>query len=85
MLPWETYQALERERQQSEQYAAFEREVAAFERMKEELLARYKGRWVAIAGGQVAEVGDDKLEVLEKVRQRLGVAEKEPVYLYAIF
>lgn len=50
----------------------FEAEVAAFERLKPELLKRYPGRAVAIHQGQVIEVGDDKMDVLERVRRRLG-------------
>jgi PHD/YefM family antitoxin component YafN of YafNO toxin-antitoxin module len=79
VLPWDTYRAFEswyeeqeHERWWREQHEAFEREVAAFEGMKDELLTRYEGRCVAIVGGQVVEVGDDKMEVLERVRERLG-------------
>lgn len=50
----------------------FKAEVAAFERLKPELLKRYPGRAVAIHQGQVVEVGDDKMDVLERVRRRLG-------------
>lgn len=84
VLPWDTYRAFEswyteqeREHQWREQHEAFEREVAAFEQMKDELLAKYKGQCVAIVEGKVVEVGDDKMEVLERVRERLG-----PVTVY---
>jgi hypothetical protein len=50
----------------------FEAEVAAFEQLKPELLERYRGRAVAIYQGQVIEVGDDKMDVLARVRERLG-------------
>jgi hypothetical protein len=52
--------------------------VAAFERIKPELLKKYKGRCVAIAKGKVVEVGDEKMKVLEQVRKRLGSV---PVYV----
>lgn len=50
----------------------FEAEVAAFERLKPELLKRYPGRAVGIHEGEVVEVGDDKMDVLERVLRRLG-------------
>jgi hypothetical protein len=93
--PWETFRAFEkwyeeqeRERKWQEQLEAFEREVAAFEQMKPELLEKYKGRCVAIVGGQVVEVGDNKRQVLKRVRESLGqvtvyvqrVEEKPQVY-----
>ena len=52
--------------------AAFEREVAAYERLKPELLKRYAGRVVAIYQGQVVAVGNDKMEVLGDVYERIG-------------
>jgi len=51
---------------------AFEREVAAFDRMLPELLQEYCGRVVALHNGQVVEVGDSKEEVSERVHQQLG-------------
>lgn len=50
----------------------FETEVAAFERLKPELLKRYPGRAVAIHQGQVVQIGDDKMDVLERVLRRFG-------------
>jgi hypothetical protein len=52
--------------------AVFEREKAAFERMKPQLLQQYPGKCVAIVNEQVVEIGDDKLDVIERVYQRLG-------------
>jgi PHD/YefM family antitoxin component YafN of YafNO toxin-antitoxin module len=84
ILPWETFRAFEswyeeqeRERRWREQHEAFEREVAAFEQMKDELLAEYECRCVAIHDGKVVEAGDDKMKVLERVRDRFG-----PVTVY---
>jgi hypothetical protein len=50
----------------------FEAQVAAFERLKPELLKQYRGRAVAIYQGQVVEVGDDKLQVLGRIFKRYG-------------
>ncbi len=50
----------------------FEAQVAIYERLKPELLKRYRGRAIAIYQGQIAEVGDDKLQVLERVLERYG-------------
>ena len=56
----------------SDDKAAFEREKAAFERLLPQLLQQYPGKCVAIVNEQVVEVGDDKLDVVERVYQRLG-------------
>lgn len=53
-------------------YSGFEREKAAFERLKPELLKQHLGKCVAVVGGQVVEVGEDKLQVIERVRERFG-------------
>jgi hypothetical protein len=71
----------------------FQREVAAFERMLPELLQEYRGRVVAIHGGQVIEVGDSKVKVSERVHERLGditvyiqrVEEQPRVYRFPYF
>lgn len=52
--------------------AVFARERAAFERMKPQLLQQYPGKCVAVVNEQVVEVGDDKLDVIERVYQRFG-------------
>ena len=62
-------------RQKSKKHLDFEAEIAAYERLRPELLKRYQGRVVAIAQGQVVEVGDKqdtKMSVLTRVRARLG-------------
>lgn len=58
--------------------AQFEAEVVAFEALKPTLLAHYPKRVVAIYQGQVVEVGDDKMEVLERVMAKLGAV---PCYI----
>lgn len=50
----------------------FQREKKAFEQMKPELMERYRGMCVAVVGGEVVEVGEDKIEVIERVRERFG-------------
>ncbi len=61
--------------------SGFEREKAAFERIKPELMKQYAGRCVAVVGGQVVEVGEDKIEVIERVRERLG---RVPMYVQRV-
>jgi hypothetical protein len=56
----------------SEKVAAFEREIAAFERLKPALLERYAGQYVAIYQGQVVAVGDNRLELVKQVYGRFG-------------
>ncbi|MEZ4865635.1 MAG: DUF5678 domain-containing protein [Caldilineaceae bacterium] len=53
-------------------FPEFAREVAAFERLKPELIERYYGRVVAIYQGEVVAVGDDRMDVLGEVLERLG-------------
>jgi hypothetical protein len=56
----------------SEKAAAFEREIAAFERLKPALLEQYAGQYVAIYQGQVVAVGDNRLELVKQVYSRFG-------------
>jgi hypothetical protein len=88
ILPIEEYEAyrvwrdaqsqLESSNASADDTAAFEREKAAFERLKPELLQRYPGKCVAIVNEQVVEVGDDKLEVLDRIHEKFG---RVPVYV----
>ena len=52
--------------------AEFEREVAAFERLKPALQEQHAGRAVAVHGGQIVAVGDDKMAVLDDVIAHFG-------------
>src|SRR4051812_30061804 len=54
-----------------------ERERRAFHRLLPGLLATHRGRYVAIHDEQVAETGDDQLEVAMRTWKRVG-----PVDLY---
>jgi Family of unknown function (DUF5678) len=51
---------------------AFLREAEAFTRLKPELLKQHKGRVVAIHQGKVVAVGDDRMDVLGVVLEKLG-------------
>jgi hypothetical protein len=55
----------------------FLQEVAAFERLKPQLLQQYAGRVVAIYQGSVVGVGDDVLAVHNAVIEKYG-----PVHCY---
>lgn len=64
--------AQERHRRRQAQVEAFEREQAAFEQMKPELLHTYRDRVVAIYHGQVVQVGTDIAETLDAVYNQFG-------------
>lgn len=51
---------------------AFEQEVAAFDQLRPALLKQYAGRYVAIYQGKVVATGDEKLALLDQVRERFG-------------
>jgi hypothetical protein len=78
MVPAAEYDAFRawQERQQALYSSAvpsgFEREVAAFERLKPALQEQYSGCAVAIYQGQVIAAGDDKMAVLGIVLNTLG-------------
>jgi hypothetical protein len=56
----------------SEITQAFEQEVAAFEQLRPALLEQYAGKYVAIYQGKVVASGDEKLALLDQVRERFG-------------
>lgn len=51
---------------------AFEQEIAAFELLNPTLLEQYPEQYVAIYQGQVIATGDEKLALLEQVREQFG-------------
>lgn len=51
---------------------AFNREADAFERLLPTLFETHKGRYVAIHGGEVVGYGDEKFELLDQMREKLG-------------
>jgi antitoxin (DNA-binding transcriptional repressor) of toxin-antitoxin stability system len=65
-------QTQERHRRRQAQMEAFERERAAFERIKPELLCTHRGQVVAIYQGQVVRVGTDVGETLDAVYDQFG-------------
>lgn len=60
------------ESETSEITHAFEQEVAAFEKLRPALLEQYGGQYVAIYQGKVIASGEEKLALLDSVRDRLG-------------
>lgn len=57
--------------------AAFQEEIAAFERLKPTLLQQQPGLFVAIYQGKVVASGQDKLALFKWVQRQLG-----PVHCY---
>ncbi len=53
-------------------HAAFLQEAEAFNRLKPQLLQEYRGKFVAIHGGQVVATGDDRMAVYGVVLETLG-------------
>lgn len=60
------------ESETSEIMRTFEHEVAAFERIRPSIMAHHKGKFVAIYQGEVIATGDDKLALLDQVREQHG-------------
>jgi len=60
------------ESETSEIIEAFEQEVAAFEQLKLTLLQQYAGQFVAIYQGKVVASGNEKLTLLDRVREEFG-------------
>jgi hypothetical protein len=77
-------EAQQRPQQIQQASRAFEREVEAFAALWPELLQKYRGRVVAIYGGQIVEVGHPQKSVADvagRVYERLGYV---PVYLQRV-
>lgn len=62
------------ESETDEMTQSFEREVAAFEQMRPALIKKkiYNGKFVAIYQGEVVATGNEKLAVLDQVREKFG-------------
>ena len=58
----------------NEAQKAFKQEIAAFEKMKPELLQRYPGQYVAIYQGQVVATGNNRLSLVKEVYDQFGEA-----------
>lgn len=85
IIPIETYRAFEAwQKQQLEvlpHYPEFEAEKAAFERLEPDLMASYKGQYVAIRGGQVVDNDADKMTLITRVYQTSGYG---PMYVHKV-
>jgi len=51
---------------------AFEQEIAAFEQLRPALLKQYPGQYVAIYQGEVVAINNEKLALLDRVREQFG-------------
>lgn len=56
---------------------AFERERAAFHRLKPELLKTHRGKYVAVVDEQVVDADTDKIKLILRVYDRFGY---RPIY-----
>ena len=69
---FQAWQSLAADPSEREPDPAFAREVAAFERLKPQLLQQYPGRVVGIYQGEIVAVGDNRLDVLDQVWDQFG-------------
>ena len=60
---------------------AFERERAAFERLKPELLKTHRGKFVAVVNEQVVGVDTDRVQLVLRVYDRFGY---RPIYVQLV-
>lgn len=85
IIPIEKYRAFEAwEKQQTKvqpHYPEFEAEKAAFEQLEPSLMATYKGKYVAVRGGQVVDNDEDKMRLITRVYDRLGYG---PMYVHKV-
>ncbi len=81
---FEAWRESESQRQHSTYDEAFQREVAAFERMKPDLLRQHPNRVVAIYNGQVVQIGGENESVADvamRAYEQLGYV---PVYVQRV-
>ncbi len=60
------------ESEMNEVTRAFEQEIAAFEQLRPALLKQYPGQYVAIYQGEVVASSNEKLALLDRVREQFG-------------
>ena len=60
---------------------AFERERAAFERLKPELLKTHRGKFVAVVNEQVVDADTDRVKLVLRVYDRFGY---RPIYVQLV-
>lgn len=65
-------------RRTTQEIEVFEREKAAFLRLKQELLKKHRGEFAVIRGGQAILFGKNKVELAKQVYQKYGYG---PVYI----
>ena len=58
--------------------AKFEEQRQVYWRLREELLKKYRGKWIAVCDGAVAAVGETKGEVIKAAYRRCGF---KPMYV----
>jgi PHD/YefM family antitoxin component YafN of YafNO toxin-antitoxin module len=68
-------------RTRTESDEAFERERAAFERLKPELLKTHRGQFVAVVNEQVVDVDTDRVKLVLRVYDRFGY---RPIYVQLV-
>ena len=65
----------------AESNEAFERERAAFERLKPELLKTHRGKFVAIVNEQVVDMDTDRVQLVLRMHDRFGY---RPIYVQLV-
>jgi len=70
-----------RETMHSAQWQKFERERAAYQRLKFQLLQTHRGQFVAIHEGKAVDVDRDRRALVKRVVERYG---NEPVYIQLV-
>ena len=68
-------------RTRTESDETFERERAAFERLKPELLKTHRGQFVAVVNEQVVDVDTDRVKLVLRVYDRFGY---RPIYVQLV-
>jgi len=85
IVPYAEYQQWQAHKVSSFAYSLedqdFERQWAAFQRLKPDLLKKHEGLWVGIVHEQVAAIGDSSNSVLEKILNEYGDV---PMYIQEV-
>jgi PHD/YefM family antitoxin component YafN of YafNO toxin-antitoxin module len=68
-------------RTRTESDETFERERAAFERLKPKLLKTHRGKFVAVVNEQVVDVDTDRVKLVLRVYDRFGY---RPIYVQLV-
>jgi len=85
IIPIEKYRVFESwQKQQLDyrlRYPELETNKAAFEQLEPSLIADYRGKYVAIKGGQMVDSDVDKMTLIRRVYAKLGVG---PLYVHKV-